>query len=49
MGTAVYGGTGVPPPLPVYKLRPCPSYSRRRDVYGQATVGVGTVMILYVI
>ena len=21
----------VPPPPPLYKLRPCPSYSRRRD------------------
>ena len=22
---------GTPPPPPLYKLRPCPSYSRRRD------------------
>ena len=24
----------VPPPLPLYKLRPCPSYRRRRDRNG---------------
>ena len=43
----------VYPPPPMYKLRPCPSYSRWQPVaelsavYGQATAGVGTVLILY--
>ena len=48
----------VPPPPPLSKLRPCPSYSRSVGgdlllnfplFYGQATVGVGTVLIWYLI
>ena len=34
-GGRLRGGDGLPPtttpPPPLYKLRPCPSYSRRRD------------------